>query len=45
MAEAIAKTFGVKYHPAHVWKSLRSLGGTPQKPEQQARERNEADIR
>ncbi|MCP4898489.1 MAG: winged helix-turn-helix domain-containing protein, partial [bacterium] len=29
----------------HVWKILRSLGWTPQKPEQRARERNEADIR
>ena len=45
VAEVIAKTFGVKYHPAHVWKILRSLGWTPQKPEQRARERNEADIR
>ena len=45
VAEVIAKTFGVTYHPAHVWKVLRSLSGTPQKPEQRARERNEADIR
>ena len=45
VAEVIAKTFGVKYHPAHVWKILRSLGWTPQKPEQRARERNETDIR
>jgi transposase len=45
VAEVIAKKFGVKYHPAHVWKILRSLGWTPQKPEQRARERKEADIR
>ena len=45
VAEVIAKKFGVTYHPAHVWKILRSLGWTPQKPEQRARERNEADIR
>jgi transposase len=45
VAEVIAKTFGVKYHPSHVWKVLRSLGWTPQKPEQRARERNDADIR
>ena len=44
VAEVIVKTFGVKYHPANVWKILRSLGWTPQKPEQRARERNEADI-
>ena len=45
VSEVIAKKFGVKYHPAHVWKILRSLGWTPQKPEQRARERNETDIR
>jgi transposase len=45
VAEVIAKKFHVDYHPAHVWKILRSLGWTPQKPEQRARERNEADIR
>src|SRR4030042_5064957 len=45
VAQVIARTFGVKYHPAHVWRILRSLGWTPQKPEQRARERDEADIR
>jgi len=44
VAEVIAKMFGVKYHPAHVWKILRGFGWTPQKPEQRARERSEADI-
>jgi len=44
VAEVIAKHFGVKYHPAHVWKILRSLGMTCQKPEQRARERDEASI-
>jgi transposase len=45
VAEVIAKTFRVKYHPAHVWKILRSLGLTSQQPEQRARERDEAAIR
>jgi transposase len=45
VAEVIANTFRVKYHPAHVWKILRSLGLTSQKPEQRARERDEAAIR
>ena len=44
VAEVIAKNFGVKYHPAHVWKILRSFGLTCQKPEQRARERDEAAI-
>lgn len=45
VAETIAKKFGVVYHPDHVWKILRSLGWTCQKPEQRARERDEAAIR
>ncbi len=45
VAEVIAKKFGVVYHPDHVWKILRSLGWTCQKPEQRARERDEAAIR
>ena len=44
VAEVIAKKFGVKYHAAHVWKILRSLGLTCQKPEQRARERDDAAI-
>lgn len=44
MAEVIAKNFGVLYHPDHVWKILHSLGWTCQKPEQRARERDEAAI-
>jgi transposase len=44
VAKIIAKKFGVTYHPAHVWKILRSLGMTCQKPEQRARERDDAAI-
>jgi transposase len=44
VAEVIAKNFAVAYHPDHVWKILRSLGWTCQKPEQRARERDEAAI-
>ena len=44
VAEVISKTFGVEYHPAHVWKILRSLRWTCQKPERRARERNEEAI-
>ena len=38
VAEVIAKRLRVSYHPCHVWKILRGLGWTSQKPEQQARE-------
>ncbi|HUU93108.1 MAG TPA: IS630 family transposase [Phycisphaerae bacterium] len=45
VAEVIAKHFGVRYHPDHVWRILRGLGWTCQKPERRARERDEAAIR
>ncbi len=41
VAEVIAKTFRVRYHPAHVWKILRGEGWSCQKPERRARERDE----
>jgi transposase len=44
VAEVIAKTFGVRYHPAHVWKILRGEGWSCQKPERRARERDEEAI-
>jgi transposase len=44
VAEVIEGTFGVKYHPGHVWYLLRRLNFRPQKPERRARERDEAAI-
>lgn len=44
VAQVIQGMFGVRYHPAHVWRVLRALGWRPQKPEHQARERDEAAI-
>jgi transposase len=44
VATVIARTFGVQYHPAHVWKILRGEGWSCQKPERQAKERDEAAI-
>jgi transposase len=44
VAEVIARTFGVRYHSAHVWKILRGEGWSCQKPERRARERDEAAI-
>lgn len=44
VAAVIARTFGVTYHPAHVWKILRGEGWSCQKPERRARERDEAAI-
>jgi transposase len=45
VADLIARTFGVRYHPAHVWKILRGEHWSCQKPERRARERDEAGIR
>jgi transposase len=44
VSAVIAKTFGVSYHPAHVWKILRRSNWSCQKPEHRARERNEQAI-
>jgi transposase len=44
VAQMIAARFGVEYHPSHVWKILRKLGWSCQKPERRARERDEAAI-
>jgi len=44
VATVIARTFGVTYHPAHVWKILRGEGWSCQKPERRAKERDEVAI-
>jgi len=45
VAAVIAGKFGVQYHPCHVWKVLRGMGWSCQKPERRARERDEEAIR
>ena len=45
VARLIGDGFGVDYHEGHVWKILRGLGWSPQRPVGRARERNEAAIR
>jgi transposase len=44
IAEVIEKEFQVKYHPGHVWKVMKEMGWTAQKPERRARERDENAI-
>ena len=39
VAEAIAKQFAVHYHPSQVWRVLRGVGWSCQKPERRARQR------
>ena len=45
VARLIGDEFGVDYHAGHVWKILRALRWSPQRPVGQARERNEQGIR
>ena len=45
VARLIEQEFGVRYHQGHVWKILRGLGWSCQRPESRARERNEVAIR
>jgi transposase len=44
VAALVQEQFGVRYHPAHVWKVLTALGWSGQKPERRAVERDEAAI-
>jgi transposase len=42
--DMIQRLFDVEFHPEYVPRLLHQLGWSPQKPEQRARERNEAGI-
>lgn len=42
IARLIQQRFGVRYHERSVWRLLRALGFTPQRPEKVARERRPA---
>jgi transposase len=44
VAHLIEQEFGVRYHAGHVWKLLRRLNWTPQRPTGKALERNEEAI-
>jgi transposase len=41
----ITELFGMRYSEPHVWRLLRGLGFTPQRPSKRALERDEAAIR
>ena len=45
VARLIGDEFGVDYHAGHVWKIMRALDWSPQRPVGKARERNEERIR
>jgi transposase len=44
VAQVIKANFAIEHHPAHVWRILREMGWSPQKPERRARERDEDAI-
>lgn len=44
VAELIEARTGVKYHPGHVWRFLRGLGWSLQRPTTRARERDDEAI-
>jgi transposase len=44
VAELIEQEFDVSYHPGHVWRILRRMGWSCQKPERRARERDEGAV-
>lgn len=45
VADLIERQTGQKYHPGHVWKILRSLGWSCQRPVGRATQRDESAIR
>jgi transposase len=44
VAHLIEREFGIRYHAGHVWRILRGLGWSPQRPVGRALERNEKVI-
>jgi hypothetical protein len=44
IAQVIERLTGVRYHPGHVWRLLRGLGWSVQRPARRAAERDEAEI-
>ena len=45
VAQVIERETGVSYHAGHVWRVMRAMGWTLQRPARRARERNEEAIR
>jgi transposase len=44
ISDMMQKKMGVEYHPRHVWRILRKMNWTCQKPERRALQRNEKEI-
>jgi transposase len=44
VAQVIQQVTGISYHPGHVWRLLRRLDWTPQRPARRAVERDDEQI-
>jgi transposase len=44
VATVVERVTGVRFHPGHVWKILGSMNWTVQRPERQAKERDEGKV-
>ena len=44
VTQVIERLTGVRFHPGHVWRLLRGLGWSVQRPARRASERDEAEI-
>jgi transposase len=44
VAEVIERVTGVAHHPGHVWRILKQMEWSPQRPARKATERDEAEI-
>jgi transposase len=44
IADVIQRTFGITYHPGHVWRLLQTAGWSVQQPAQRATQRNAQAI-
>jgi transposase len=45
VAEVIERVTGVRYHPGHVWRILKGIGWSLQRPARRAVERDEEKVR
>jgi len=44
VAEVIERVTGVKYHPGHIWRVLRQMGWSRQRPARRAMQRDDEAI-
>jgi transposase len=45
LTDVIKRLTGIRYHPGHVWKLMRKMGWSLQRPAKRAKERNDKAVR